>query len=285
MPTVDASTGQVLLAEKHRVECSPDGHGGTLAALERHGCLRQMRAQGLEHLFYLQIDNPLVDICSPEFIGYHVLCRSEMSTQVVAKKAVDDRVGNVVQVDGHLRVIEYIHWPEVVRERPEAGDPTRYWAGSIAVHVFGRAFLERMAGNGDVLPFHVSEKKQVNYVDSSGELVEPTEPNALKFERFIFDLVPWAENAIIVEVDPQTHFAPLKNASGMADDTPEKVKARIVAVHTGWLRQAGVEVSNGVAVEISPLFALDAAQVAERASAEVRISTDTYLSPDSAMAG
>ena len=33
MPAVDRATGKVLLASKDRVALSPDGHGGTLAAL------------------------------------------------------------------------------------------------------------------------------------------------------------------------------------------------------------------------------------------------------------
>ena len=277
MPSVDAESGKVLLAEKHRVELSPDGHGGTIAALKRHGCFGRMVRDGLGHLFYLQVDNPLVEICSPELIGYHVLCRSQMSTQVVAKKKADDRVGNVVQYKGRLRVIEYIHWPEVVRERAAAGDPAQFWAGSIGVHAFDRAFLERMAADGDVLPFHVSEKKQVDYVDASGELVEPKEPNALKFERFIFDLMPRAENAVVMEVDARTHFAPLKNAADKEEDTPETVRARMVAVHANWLRQAKAQVADGVPVEISPLFALDAEEVAEKITPGEQINAPTYF--------
>ena len=42
------------------------------------------------------------------------------------------------------------------------------------------------------LPFHIARKK-VPYIDASGDRVEPKEPNALKFERFIFDLLPHGE--------------------------------------------------------------------------------------------
>ena len=70
-----------------------------------------------------------------------------------------------------------------------------FWAGSIAVHAFDLAFLARVAGEADALPFHRASKK-VAFVDDSGALVEPTKPNAAKFERFIFDLMPLAERAI-----------------------------------------------------------------------------------------
>ena len=102
------------------------------------------------------------------------------------------------------------------------------------------------------------------YVDDAGRLVEPTQPNALKFERFIFDLLPHAENALVVEYPEADVFAPLKNAPGAERDTPEYVQRFMIDQHRRWLRAAGTTVADGVPVEISPLWALDAAGVAAR---------------------
>lgn len=281
MPAVDAETGEVLLAERHRVALSPDGHGGTLAALARHGCLDDMRRRGVRHLFYMQVDNPLVEVCSPVFIGYHVLCESEMSTQVVAKRTAHDRLGNVVQADGRLHVIEYIHWNRAIAQRAEAGDPTVFWAGSIGVHGLHRALLERASAEHGSLPFHVSERKKVDHVDASGQPIQPHAPNAFKFERFIFDLMPSAGSAVVVEVNARTDFAPLKNASDeesdKQEDTPETVRAQMVELHTEWLRRAGVDVPEGVPVEISPLFALDVEELAAKIARNTRVTGPTYF--------
>ena len=62
MPAVDAKTGKLLLAEKDELFLSPDGHGGTVAALADSGAIEHMRRRGIKHLFYLQVDNPLVPI-------------------------------------------------------------------------------------------------------------------------------------------------------------------------------------------------------------------------------
>ncbi len=276
MPAVDAVSGKVLLAERHHVALSPDGHGGMLAALKRNGCLDQMRDRGVRCLFHLQVDNPLVEICSPEFIGYHLLSESEMSTQVVAKQTPHDRVGNVVSVAGRLHVIEYSDLPDHVAQRRRPDGSLLIRAGSIAVHVIDAAMLERTAAKADALPFHVARKK-VPYIDSRGARVEPETPNALKFERFIFDLMPSARNAIVVEVDAARHFAPLKNASGQKADTPETVQAQMVALYTGWLRRAGAKVADGVAVEISPLFALDADELPEKIQPGTPVTQPTYF--------
>ena len=38
--------------------------------------------------------------------------------------------------------------------------------------------------------------------DRTGTRVVPTTPNAFKFERFIFDLMPLARRVTLVEIDP-----------------------------------------------------------------------------------
>ena len=98
-----------------------------------------------------------------------------MSSQVIAKRDPLDKVGNVVAVDGRLMVIEYSDLPDDVARRRNADGSLAIWAGSIAVHVFDVAFLERMAAAAAGLPFHVAHKK-VAYVDAAGRRVEPRSP-------------------------------------------------------------------------------------------------------------
>jgi len=268
MPAVDQATGRVLLADRDCLALSPDGHGGMLAALARCGGLAQCHRRGIKQLFYMQVDNPLVSVCDAEFLGYHLLAESELSTQVVAKTAPLEKVGNVVMLDGRMTIIEYSDLPESAASSRNADGTLRLWAGNIAVHVFDVAFLERMSQSADGLPFHIAKKK-VPFVNERGERVEPASPNAIKFERFIFDLMPLAENPLVVEVDAKRVFAPVKNAAvtgeqGESRDTPATVQAQLIALHREWLERVGVTVAPGVAVEISPLFAIDDAELLEQ---------------------
>ena len=116
MPAVDAATGNLLLAEKDALFLSPDGHGGTVAALAESGAIDDMQRRGIEHLFYLQVDNPLTPICDPEFIGYHLLAESELTSMAVAKQGPQDKVGNFVSLYDSVQVIEYSDFPDDVAE-------------------------------------------------------------------------------------------------------------------------------------------------------------------------
>ena len=219
---------------------------------------------------------------------------------MIAKRDPLERVGNVVKVDGRLMVIEYSDLPEEAARRRNADGSLSIWAGSIAVHAIDVGLLRRTASAGtgpffgqqsplagepsaenmdlspSGLPFHIARKK-VAYIDSAGNRVEPAAPNAIKFERFIFDLMPQARGAIVVEVDPQSAFGPLKNASGAKEDTPESVRGQLSALHRGWLRQAGGEVDDNVPVEISPLYALDAEELRAKVRPGTSIEKPTYF--------
>lgn len=289
MPAVSKEDGKVLLDSKSSLALSPDGHGGMLAGINRplesldgKSVSAVLKARGVEHIFYFQVDNPLVDICAPEFLGYHLLSGSEMTSQVIRKNHPNDRVGNVVELDGKLHVIEYSDIPESLAARRNPDGSLAIWAGSIAVHQFRLDFLDRLAPNAAALPFHIARKK-VSFVDvengndTFGQRIAPSEPNAIKFERFIFDLMPSAKNSIVVEVDIPHNYAPIKNAPGSESDCPETVRAQLLALYREFLEKAQVKLAPDVPVEISPLFARSPEDVAEKIPAGTVIDKPTVL--------
>ncbi|HSI08431.1 MAG TPA: UTP--glucose-1-phosphate uridylyltransferase, partial [Rariglobus sp.] len=58
MPAVTPE-GKILLETKGTIAMSPDGHGGSLRALDRSGALDLMEKEGIDILSYFQVDNPL----------------------------------------------------------------------------------------------------------------------------------------------------------------------------------------------------------------------------------
>ncbi len=275
MPAVDFD-GKLILERKDQVFVSPDGHGGMLAAFEQSRCLEQVLDRGIEYIFYGQVDNPLIQACDPALIGYHIQAESEMTTQVVRKQDPLQKVGNVVSVDGRAQIIEYSDLPEDNARETNPDGSLKFWAGSIAVHIFNSSFLVRTSAQSDALPFHRATKK-VPFIDELGNQTEPHAPNAIKFERFIFDLLSWANHAIVCEVDPQEGFCAVKNAPPATSETPQHVKQAISDLHSRWLAMADVCVEPGTTVEINPLFAVDAIQLAKKTDLPQIIDQPTYF--------
>jgi UDP-N-acetylglucosamine/UDP-N-acetylgalactosamine diphosphorylase len=280
MPAVDAATGRLLRQSPGELALSPDGHGGMLEAFQKSGGLADATRRHLSCLFYCQIDNPLAQVCDPLLIGLHLSHHSQVTTQVVRKSEPLQRVGNVVQIDDHVEVIEYSDLPAALAHQRQPNGELKLWAGNIAVHIFDLDFLQsatrQTLEQGTGLPFHIAKKKVPFWTKAQGS-VQPESENALKFERFIFDLLPLAQRAIVVEVDPADGFAAVKNADTAATETPTTARAAMVAQHRRWLQAAGVAIADHVQVEIHPDVAHDAATVCQRLANHPAITADTYL--------
>lgn len=254
LPAMEDSSSRLLLERKDRIATSPDGHGGMLRALQRHGMLDVMRDRGIEHLYYHQVDNPTAIVCDPVLLGHHLQSGSELTTKVVAKVSPEEKMGVLVTVDGQTQIIEYSDLPIEQSKRLQADGTMVFWAGNTAIHVFQRTFIERLLGGELSLPFHIAHKK-VPTIDAKGEPVNPTQPNANKFEQFIFDALPQAKLALVVEGKREREFNPVKNAEG--SDSPATCRAALTAIARDWIESAGGTVEKNVPVEVSPLFALD----------------------------
>jgi UDP-N-acetylglucosamine/UDP-N-acetylgalactosamine diphosphorylase len=243
-PAIDFE-GRLLLETPGKIFESPNGHGGSLTALLDSGALEDMRNRGIETLFYYQVDNPLIRMCDPAFLGFHSLSGSQASSKVVCKRDAAEKMGVVALVDGRLGIVEYT---ELDEERSQARDDAGellYWAGNIAVHLFQRDFIEQVAKSAnELLPLHPSAKK-IPFIDEKGKSVAPEASNGYKLERFVFDALPHAANGCVVEAERTEEFSPVKNASGQ--DSADTARADLAAEARRWL---GALAPEGAVIEL-----------------------------------
>ena len=249
--------GKIMLESAGRVAMAPDGNGGIYPALQRAGALEDMRARGVEHLHVSSIDNALVRVADPYFLGYCIEKGADCGNKSVMKEDPGEKVGVVVRRGGKPCVVEY---SEMTREDCERRDASTgnlvFGAGNICNHYFSRAFLE-----GTVLPgmsnmYHVAHKKIPAAEGSSGKALEPTENNGIKLESFIFDVFPLSRNMVLFEASRADEFAPVKNAPGTAKDSPDTAREMISEQAKRWVRAAGARLGDehgeGLC-EVSPL--------------------------------
>ena len=284
MPTV-GSDGRALLAEEGVVATNPNGHGGCLPALRNSGALEDMARRGVEIISYFQVDNPLVRCIDPLFIGLHELAGAEMSAKAVAKRDPLEGLGSFGLIDGKVTVIEYSDMPEDLARSTGPDGRLKFSAGSIAIHLLSREFVERLTETGQCrLPLHRAEKK-VAHIADDGRRVSPVEPNAVKLEMFVFDAMPLARQTVILETRRSEEFSPIKNAAG-ADSIATSLHDQVRRA-AKWIEAAGVAVPRdadgqvAVALEISPLFADSARQLAEKIDRGMKLEAgqNIYLAP------
>lgn len=280
-PSIDFE-GKLIIEAPGRLAMSPDGHGGTFDALVKSGSLSRLRASGVEVLSYFQVDNPLVNILDPIFVGFHQKHDSSMSSKMVVKEDSGEKVGLFCKRGGVLGVAEYSNIPQDIAEARDAAGQLTLRAANIAVHLINCDFASHIAGQ-HALPFHCA-KKIIPCLGADGKTVRPKAPNGTKFEKFIFDGLQFAQNPLILEAAREDEFSPVKNAKGAdSPDTSMQDQSRVFA---RWLEAAGVRVPRDEAgrllyrLEISPLFADDLDTFLERwkqLNPKPSIHADLYL--------
>ena len=259
LPTLDED-GCLILENKAHLSLAPDGHGGLIKALDVNGLVKDMADKGIDWLYYFQVDNVLVNICDPAFIGYHIGYESEMSAKTVYKLYPEEKLGNIGLIDGKVATIEYTELSEEEKNARTSDSLLKFGQGSIAIHVFSRSFFERLLLDKKELPYHIAHKK-ITKIDQNGHKIVPDEPNGYKFEQFIFDIFPYAKKVAVMETDRSEDFSPIKNAEGV--DSPETARADLMEQFARWLEGAGISIERDVTgnvknrIEISPLYAND----------------------------
>lgn len=238
--------GKIILESAGRVAMAPDGNGGIYPALQQKGALEDMRLRGVEHLHVFSIDNALVRVADPHFLGYCVENGADCGNKSVWKSEPEEKVGVVVSRGGKPCVVEYSEMSQETCERRDAASGRLvFGAGNICNHYFSRGFLEDtvLPGMGDM--YHVAHKKIPAADGPSGETRKPSENNGIKLESFIFDVFPLSKKMVLFEASRADEFAPVKNAPGTATDSPDTAREMISEQAKRWALAAGASRPGG----------------------------------------
>lgn len=279
LPVVDRR-GKMLLSARGRLALAPTGHGTILTQLLEERQFQSLEKAGIKYVLYFQADNPLANVYDPVFLGYHIRNQAEISSKCVRKQDPAEPVGVFCQFNGAKGVIEFSELSEEDRERRAEDGSLVFAAADIGNCVFSVDFLRRLKDQGCSLPHHAVPHIRP-YVNKRGRLVRPTEPNSIRFETYIFDVLPEATRAPVVEVERQEEFSPIRNTGGK--NSPQTAQRDLSHLYALWLKDAcpdkstGSEKEFGRAIEISPLYAMDAAELKEKIEAPVDLTSDVLL--------
>ena len=121
------------------------------------------------------------------------------------------------------------------------------------MHLFSIPFLQKIKKAS--LPFHLAKKKETIFKKNTF-----VQEEVFKYERFIFDTLPYAKKTITLMVDREKEFAPLKNKEGEKSlITVQEAQNHLFAT---WLEAKGISIPRDAqgkvlcSLEISPLYAL-----------------------------
>ena len=272
LPSVDEA-GNILLAELDQISANPDGSGGCFRAFKESGLLDDVVRRGIKYIFFYGVDNALVRVCDPYFIGFAIDRNKEIACKAVKKAHPAEKVGVYAYRNGKPSIIEYTELPQDLAEATDETGALLYGSANVVTHVIKESFLSRVLEQDP--PYHVAHKK-VEYIDASGQKIKPTSPNAYKFEALCFDLFKFADDLAILNVDRAEEFSPVKNFDGV--DSKDTAREMFLDLCTGWVKKLGIQTCKRL--EISPLLSIygDNLDKSEMIKLEA-LTTTGYIAP------
>ncbi|KAG9139691.1 hypothetical protein Leryth_021163 [Lithospermum erythrorhizon] len=101
--------GRFIMESTYKVAKSPDGNGGVYSALKASRLLEDMASRGIKYIDCYGVDNALVRVADPTFLGYFIDKGVASAAKVVRKAYPQEKVGVFVRrgKGGPLTVVEY----------------------------------------------------------------------------------------------------------------------------------------------------------------------------------
>lgn len=208
--------GKLILGEDGLIKLASEGNGGIFYSMAKKGIIDDMKSKNIKWIFIGSVDNLLVKYVDTLLLGLAIKQNVNIATRTVIKNSPNERVGVLCKKNGKVKVIEYTEVPKEMRVATDEAGEFLYGESHIMCNLFSLEAIEKASTKE--LKYHVAVKK-IKYIDENGKLVNPTEPNCYKFEKFVFDSFGLFDEIAILRGKREEDFAPIKNAEGQ--DSPE----------------------------------------------------------------
>lgn len=221
--------GKVLMEAANRIATSPNGNGGWYSSIISAGLHRLIEKEGIEWLNVFAVDNVLQKIADPCYVGATIMNNCVSASKVIRKVDKEEKVGVLCLEDGHPSIVEYYELTEEMKDAVNEKGELAYNYGVILNYLFKVEELDKIVAMK--LPPHVVEKK-IPYIDDDGNMINPEEPNGLKYETLILDMIKMLDTCLGYEVVREKEFAPIKNKEGVdsVDSARELLKINGVVI-------------------------------------------------------
>ncbi len=218
LPLIDKD-GNLMIDNSFHIKKASNGNGGIYKALKDSEIIDDMKDKGIRWVYICGVDNIMANMVDTVLLGLTIKNNKKSASKSVKKAYPEEKVGIFCKKNGKPAIIEYIEMTEeMIYARNQDGD-LLYGESNILSHLFNIDCLDDIEKYP--LKYHCA-KKQISYINEELQEVIPTENNVYKFEAFIFDAFKYLDDMLIMRVNREEEFAPIKNATGV--DSPETAK-------------------------------------------------------------
>lgn len=191
--------GNLVLENKYTIKKESNGNGDIFKSFKDNSL--NCYLDDIEWISVFGIDNIILDIIDPLFIGLSIYNNTLIASKSISKP-ITDKDWVFARVDNKPTIIK----PTFLSD--EMKNSSNYNQTNILSHLFNKnAFIKL---EEVILPYHRVYRKN-RFLDKHGNIINPDKPNSFKFEKLIFDAFYHFDDMTLLEVEKADEFSPIKD--------------------------------------------------------------------------
>lgn len=212
LPLVDLN-GKLILQEPYIIKEASNGNGNVFNSMKKNNIIDILNSENIKWVSFGGIDNVLLKNCDPIFLGLIINNRLQIGSKSIFKKDPLEKTAVYCKKNGKPSILDYNDITlDLSESKIENTNTYLYREANILSHIMSIEAIEKMSTIN--LKYHRAFKKNA-FVNFEGVKQVPEKPNTFKFENFIFDAFSYFDDMLLLRVDENEEFAPIKDFTGI----------------------------------------------------------------------
>ena len=204
--------GKLILQEPYLIKEASNGNGNVFNSMKKHNIIDELEKNNIKWVSFGGIDNILLKNVDPLLLGLAIKNNYKIASKSIFKENPMEKTAVYCRKHDKPSILDYDNIDLELSVSKYKNGMYKYREANILSHLMSIDAIKKVA---DIkLPYHRAFKKNA-FVNSEGVKEVPSKPNSFKFENFIFDAFYYFEDMLLLRVNADEEFAPIKDFTGI----------------------------------------------------------------------
>lgn len=210
MPILDVN-GKVVLENRYTIKEASNGNGDVFEAMYKNSIISKLKEDGVKYLYFGGIDNILANPMDPIFLGLMITNNYKIAAKSIFKEERGEKEAVFCKKNDKPSILGYNYITEEISNLRDDNGRYLYRDKNILAHLMAIEAVEEVAQLE--LEYHRVYRKNA-YIDINSNEEKYIREYSFKFEKFIFDIFKQFDEMLLLRVNKQKEFAPIKSLEG-----------------------------------------------------------------------
>lgn len=203
---------KLILQELYMVKEASNGNGNVFVSMKNHGIIEELEKKGIRWVSFGGIDNVLLKNVDTFFLGLTINKGYCIASKSIFKQKPLEKTAVYCRKFGRPSILDYDDINLSLSVSRDSKGNYLYRDANMLSHLMDINAIKKVS---DIdLRYHRAFKKN-SFVNEEGMKQVPDSPNTFKFENFIFDAFSYFDDMLLLRVNSDEEFAPIKDFTGI----------------------------------------------------------------------